>query len=103
MAKDIYEQNQKAKALLDQAIDDTIMRGSERLPTEMRALSDQVGFRKAIRQSIEALRLARINFDGVLNARRMIEVYERARTAGGRRLRENTGIEASSLSHQLSY
>ncbi|HEY0672914.1 MAG TPA: PD-(D/E)XK nuclease family protein [Longimicrobiales bacterium] len=49
------------EALLDQAIDDTITRASERLPAEIRALSDQVGFRKAIRRSIEALRLEGID------------------------------------------
>src|SRR5687767_15221765 len=41
-------------ALLDQAIDDTITRGSDGL-TEIRALADQVGFRKAIRRSVESL------------------------------------------------
>ncbi len=49
------------EALLDQAIDDTIMRGAERLPPEVQMLSDQIGFRKAIRRSIEALRLEGID------------------------------------------
>lgn len=48
-------------ALLDQAIDETISRNADGLSTEIRALSDQVGFRKAIRRSIEALRLEGID------------------------------------------
>jgi RecB family exonuclease len=44
-------------ALLDQSIDETIARHGSGLPAEIRALADQVGFRKAIRRSIEALRL----------------------------------------------
>ena len=48
-------------ALLDQAIDETISRNSDGLSAEIRALSDQVGFRKAIRRSIEALRLEGID------------------------------------------
>ena len=48
-------------ALLDQAIDETIFRNRDGLTAEIRALSDQVGFRKAIRRSIEALRLEGID------------------------------------------
>ncbi len=48
-------------ALLDQAIDETMSRNSDGLSSEIRALSDQVGFRKAIRRSIEALRLEGID------------------------------------------
>ncbi len=48
-------------ALLDQAIDDTITRAGAGLPAEIRVLSDQLGFRKAIRRSIEALRLEGID------------------------------------------
>src|SRR5688500_8030579 len=48
-------------ALLDQAIDETMSRNSDGLSAEIRALSDQVGFRKAIRRSIEALRLEGID------------------------------------------
>ena len=48
-------------ALLDQAIDETISRNSAGLTAEIRALSDQIGFRKAIRRSIEALRLEGID------------------------------------------
>ncbi len=48
-------------ALLDQAIDETMTRGGDGLPAEIRALADQVGFRKAIRRSIEALRLEGID------------------------------------------
>ena len=47
--------------LLDQAIDETIIRGGDGLPTEIRSLADQVGFRRAIRRSIEALRLEGID------------------------------------------
>lgn len=48
-------------ALLDQAIDETIVKSGGGLPAEMRALADQVGFRKAIRRSLEALRLEGID------------------------------------------
>jgi RecB family exonuclease len=48
-------------ALLDQSIDDTIMRGGDGLAVEIRRLADQIGFRKAIRRSIEALRLEGID------------------------------------------
>jgi RecB family exonuclease len=48
-------------ALLDQAIDETITRNSNGLSAEIRSLADQVGFRKAIRRSIEALRLEGID------------------------------------------
>ena len=48
-------------ALLDQAIDENIARHGAGLPAELRVLADQVGFRKAIRRSIEALRLEGID------------------------------------------
>ena len=48
-------------SLLDQAIDETITRSGDGLSPEIRALSDQIGFRKAIRRSIEALRLEGID------------------------------------------
>src|SRR5438067_11159733 len=48
-------------ALLDQAIDETAARSGNGLPSETRSLVDQVGFRKAIRPSIEALRLEGID------------------------------------------
>lgn len=48
-------------ALLDQAIDETVHRSSGGLSAELQSLSDQVGFRKAIRRSIEALRLEGID------------------------------------------
>jgi hypothetical protein len=54
---DAYDLN----ALLDQAIDDAITRNNGGLPVEIRRLADQVGFRKAIRRSIEALRLEGID------------------------------------------
>ncbi|HEX6558806.1 MAG TPA: PD-(D/E)XK nuclease family protein, partial [Longimicrobiales bacterium] len=56
-------------ALLDQAIDETISRSSDGLPPEIRVLSDQVGFRKAIRRSIEALRLEGIDSPALRCAR----------------------------------
>lgn len=48
-------------ALLDQAIDETVTRSGDGLSPEIRSLVDQVGFRKAIRRSIEALRLEGID------------------------------------------
>src|SRR5512138_1544100 len=48
-------------ALLDEAIDETIARSGDGLPPEIRDLADQVGFRQAIRRSIEALRLEAID------------------------------------------
>ena len=48
-------------ALLDQAIDETITRSGDGLSAEIRGLADQVGFRKAIRRSIDALRLEGID------------------------------------------
>ena len=48
-------------ACLDQAVDEISFRNGDRLPAEIRALADQVGFRKAIRRSIEALRLEGID------------------------------------------
>lgn len=48
-------------ALLDVAIDETIGRFGDGLSTDLRALCEQVGFRKAIRRSIEALRLEGID------------------------------------------
>ena len=48
-------------ALLDHAIDETIIRFGDGVSAEIRALADQVGFRKAIRRSIEALRLEGID------------------------------------------
>ncbi|MGQ0815271.1 MAG: PD-(D/E)XK nuclease family protein [Gemmatimonadota bacterium] len=48
-------------ALLDQAIDETVTRTGAGLPCEMRALAEQMGFRRAIRRSIEALRLEGID------------------------------------------
>src|SRR5688572_23762331 len=40
-------------AILDQAIDETIFRNTDGICVELRPLADQVGFRKAIRRSIE--------------------------------------------------
>lgn len=48
-------------ALLDQAIDETVARTGDGLSAEIRSLVDQVGFRKAIRRSIEALRVEAID------------------------------------------
>lgn len=48
-------------ALLDQSIDETFARSGDGLSAEIRSLVDQVGFRKAIRRSIEALRLEGID------------------------------------------
>lgn len=48
-------------ALLDQAIDETVARSGNGLSPEIRSLADQVGFRKAIKRSIDALRLEGID------------------------------------------
>src|SRR5688572_10049784 len=48
-------------ALLDQAIDETIARSGGVLSADIRSLAEQIGFRKAIRRSIEALRLEGID------------------------------------------
>lgn len=48
-------------ALLDQAIDEVVARSGEGLPAEIRTLADLVGFRKAIRRSIDALRMEGID------------------------------------------
>lgn len=48
-------------ALLDQAIDETVAKSGNGLSPEIRSLVDQVGFRKAIKRSIDALRLEGID------------------------------------------
>lgn len=48
-------------ALLDQAIDETVAKSSGGLSAEIRSLVDQVGFRKAIKRSIDALRMEGID------------------------------------------
>ncbi|HUP89143.1 MAG TPA: PD-(D/E)XK nuclease family protein [Longimicrobiales bacterium] len=48
-------------ALLDQSIDETIARSGDGLSAEIRVLADQVGFRKAIRRSVDALRMEGID------------------------------------------
>ena len=48
-------------ALLDEAVDETVIKLGDGASAEIRLLADQVGFRKAIRRSIEALRLEGID------------------------------------------